>query len=149
MNAARRNPDIQALEARLAARLCAGLAEMAERLPHDINERLRVARDQAIARAAESRRKAPQARAETEVSVVGVSAHGLALLGQTAPWWQRAASVLPLVVLVCGLVLIQQQVELEQVHAVAEVDALLLADDLPPDAYTDPGFAAFLLEPAP
>jgi hypothetical protein len=84
--------------------------------------------------------------------MVGVSPQGAALLGRmdgVVPWWQRLASFLPLVVLVCGFVLITQQAELEQVHAAAEVDAMLLADDLPPDAYTDPGFAQFLREPAP
>jgi len=149
MNAARRITDLQAVEARLAARLSAGLAERAEQLPHDITERLRVARDQAVARAAELRRKAPEARTAPSVAVVGVTALGAAVLGESAPWWQRAVSVLPLVVLVCGLILIQRQSDLEQVHAAAEVDMLLLADDLPPDAYTDPGFAQFLREPAP
>jgi hypothetical protein len=149
MNARRRTTDTQALEARLAARLSAGLAERAEQLPHDISERLRVARDQAVARAAEVRRKAPQTRTAPEASVIGVTAQGMALMGGSPSWWQRAASVLPLMLLVCGLILIQQQAELEQVHAAAEVDALLLADDLPPDAYTDPGFAEFLREPAP
>jgi hypothetical protein len=141
------HPALEALEVRLAARLAAGLAERAEQVPHDIAERLRVARDQAVARAAALRRKAPQARTSGEPVVVGVSSHGLALMGQPAAWWQRAASLLPLVVLVCGFFLIQSQAELEQVHAAAEVDALLLADDLPPDAYTDPGFAQFLREP--
>jgi hypothetical protein len=119
MNARPRRSDLQALEARLAARFGALLAEQAERIPHDIGERLRVSRDQAVARAAEIRRKAPEGRTASEVSVVGVSAQGTALMGQSAPWWQRVASVLPLVVLVCGLVLIQHQGELEQVHAAA------------------------------
>jgi hypothetical protein len=149
MTARRRSSDTQAIEARLAARLSSGLAERAEQLPHDIGERLRVARDQAVARAAEVRRKAPQAQAAADVSVVGVTAHGAALLGPSTSWWQRVASVLPLVVLVGGLLLLQRQAELEQVHAAAEVDAQLLADDLPPDAYTDPGFAEFLRKPAP
>ena len=149
MNPARRAPGFLAIEARLAARLSAGLAERAELLPHDISERLRVAREQAVARAGELRRRVPQERTAPTVSVVGVTAQGVALLGETASWWRRAASVLPLVVLVCGLVLIQRQAELEQVHAAAEVDALLLADALPPDAYSDPGFAAYLQEPAP
>jgi len=34
--------------------------------------------------------------------------------------------------------------EVEQVHAAAEVDSQLLADALPPSAYTDPGFAEYL-----
>jgi hypothetical protein len=149
MKPARRTADRQAIEARLAARLAAALAERADQVPHDISERLRVARDQAVARAGEVRRKAAQTRTAPSVTTVGVDAQGAAILGQTAPWWQRVASVLPLLVLICGLVLIQQQSEHEQVHAAAEVDAMLLADDLPPDAYTDPGFAQFLREPNP
>ena len=149
MNALHRSSDHQAIEARLAARLGAALAERAEQLPHDIGERLRVAREQAVAHAAALRRKAPRASAAAEVSVVGVSAQGVALMGASAPWWQRAASLLPLLVLVVGLILIQRHGEQERVYAAAEVDARLLADDLPPDAYTDLGFAQFLREPAP
>ncbi|MBL8343617.1 MAG: DUF3619 family protein [Rubrivivax sp.] len=149
MTAPLRPTDAQALEARVAARIAAGLAEQASEVPHDIAERLRVARDQAVARAALLRRHAPQPRSSSEPIVLGVTSHGLALLGQPAPWWQRLASVFPLAILVLGLLLIQQQAELEQVHAAAEVDALLLADDLPPDAYLDPGFAQFLQEPMP
>jgi hypothetical protein len=149
MNPRSRHPDHQAIEARLAARLSAGLTEQAQQLPHDIGERLRAAREQALARAIEVRRLAPRPQAAGETGIVGVTAGGMALMGGTPPWWQRAASVVPLLVLVFGLLLIERQGELEQVRAAAEVDALLLADDLPPDAYTDPGFAQFLREPAP
>ena len=156
----RRLPDLQAIEARLGARLVSGLAQRAEHLPHDIGERLRVAREQALARAVEVRRTARPPQAAAESVVVGITRGGAALLGgpaasqasmtsDTAPWWQRAAAVLPLLVLLCGLLLVQRQTEMEQVRAAAEVDAMLLADDLPPDAYTDPGFAEFLREPPP
>jgi len=141
--------DLQAIEARLAARFSAVLSRQAEQTPHDIAERLRVAREQAVARAGEARRQAPRARAASEVSVVGVTSQGVALMGGSAPWWQRAASLLPLLVLIFGLLLVQRQTELEQVHAAAEIDSQLLADDLPPAAYTDPGFAQFLREPTP
>lgn len=144
-----RRSDQQAIEARVAARLGAGLSERAQQLPHDIGERLRFAREQALARAAEVRRLAPQPRTAPEIGFVGVTGGGLALMGGAAPWWQRAAAILPLLALVFGLLLVQRQGELEQVRAAAEVDTLLLADDLPPDAYTDPGFAEFLREPAP
>jgi len=144
-----RRSDQQAIEARVAARLGSGLSELAQQLPHDIGERLRFAREQALARAAEVRRLAPQPRAAPDVSIVGFTSGGAALMGGSAPWWQRAAAMLPLLALVLGLLLIQRQGELEQVHAAAEVDTLLLADDLPPDAYTDPGFAEFLREPTP
>lgn len=137
----------QALEARVALRLGAGLTERTAELPHDIAERLRVARDQALARAQQVRRNAPQAQASA--GVVSVGSATVAMVGGPAPIWQRAAALLPLALMVLGLLLIQQQAEREQVHAAAEVDVQLLADDLPPDAYSDPGFAEFLRKPAP
>jgi len=70
-------------------------------------------------------------------------------LGKGAPWWQRALGVLPLVLLVSGLVLIQQWSAHEQMMAAADIDAVLLADDLPPAAYTDPGFGEYLRTATP
>jgi hypothetical protein len=136
--------DAEALQARLGARLAAGLSERAAVLPHDITERLRVAREQALLRAREVRRPAPQAAP----AVVGRSG-GAAVLAGSPAWWQRAGAVVPLVVLVSGLVFIHQWQQREQVQAAAEIDAVLLADDLPPAAYSDPGFAEFLRSPQP
>jgi hypothetical protein len=128
-------PLHEALEGRLALRLAAGLDEVADGVPHDIEQRLRIARGQALARARERR---------AEASAVSVSASGAAALGG---WWMRLASVLPLLLLVGGLVAISQEAVQEQVDAAAEIDAALLADDLPPAAYSDPGFLAFLKNP--
>lgn len=63
--------------------------------------------------------------------------------GSSRPWW-KFASVLPLVVLLAGMALVHYFDEVERIDAAAEVDAGLLSDDLPPEAYTDPGFAEFL-----
>ena len=130
---------LDALEGQLALRITARLSNGAESLPHDITERLRVAREQATTRARQTRRQTAAAPA-----VVGVSAGGAALLGGFAPWWQRAASVLPLLVLVSGLLMIERWAQQEQVLAAAEIDTQLLSDDLPPSAYSDPGFGEFL-----
>ena len=46
--------------------------------------------------------------------------------------------------LLAGLLLIDRHYTQAQIEAAAEVDAALLADDLPPEAYRDPGFAEFL-----
>ena len=62
-------------------------------------------------------------------------------------WWVKLGSALPLVALLAGLVLIQHSQDDEQVSAAAEVDAALLADDVPPKAYSDPGFVEFLKAP--
>lgn len=135
---------IEAMQSRLAARLVAGLGEQAAALPHDISERLRVAREQALLRARELRLKSPVAAP----IVAGVSG-GALRLGGPSPWWQRMASALPLLVLLAGLLLIDQFSVREQMLAAADIDTVLLADDLPPAAYTDPGFGEFLRSPQP
>ena len=56
----------------------------------------------------------------------------------------RLASLLPLLMLAIGLLLIQEHAQHEQIMAAAEIDSALLADDLPPDAYRDPGFLEYL-----
>jgi hypothetical protein len=47
-------------------------------------------------------------------------------------------------VLVAGLVFIQHHHDLQQIAVAAEIDSALLADTLPPAAYSDPGFSEFL-----
>lgn len=139
MNTSSQSAGAPALEARLGARLAAGLSVQAERVPHDIGERLRVSREQAVARARMVRLAAPAGG-----TILGVSPAGVATFGGFVPWWQRAASVLPLVMLVLGMLAIDHWSMREQVLAAADIDAQLLSDDLPPAAYSDPGFAEFL-----
>jgi hypothetical protein len=55
----------------------------------------------------------------------------------------------PLAVLIGGLVLIQQRTDEERVLAAAEIDAVLLADNLPPAAWSDPGFREYMKAPHP
>jgi hypothetical protein len=108
---------------------------------HDIDERLRFALEQALARAREARK----AVAAPAVAVSGSSA---ALLPGGAqggvPWWLRLSSLLPLAVLAAGLLLIDRHYQQTQINAAVEVDVALLADDVPPEAYRDPGFVEFL-----
>ena len=49
--------------------------------------------------------------------------------------------------LAAGLLLIEHWQSNAQIAAAAEIDANLLADDLPPGAYSDPGFVEFLKSP--
>ncbi len=135
--------DVDAQQTRFALRLASRLNEHADALPHDIAERLRVAREQAVQRARQIRLAAPVAAASMQVS------QGSVTLGQPTSWWLRLASVSPLVLLVLGLVFIQHLHDQADIHAAAEIDAALLADDLPPEAYGDPGFAVFLKQPEP
>ena len=135
-----------ALEMRLAARLADSL--IASPLSHDVGERLRVAREQAVARARQLRlAAAPQS---SGTALLGVArARALALTGaartdDSAPWQDWLASALPLLLLVAGLLFINQWTVREDLLVAAEIDTLLLADDLPPAAYADPGFAEYL-----
>jgi hypothetical protein len=119
----------------IAARLTLGTAEM----PYEITERLRAARAQAM-----GKRKLVSAQ---PAPAVVASAGGTATLGfrdEGVSWWNRIASALPLLVLAAGLVAIHVVQNDRRASEVAEVDAAILTDDLPPAAYADPGFTQFL-----
>ncbi|MBL8329871.1 MAG: DUF3619 family protein [Rubrivivax sp.] len=130
----------QALEARFGLRVAGLLSERP--LEHDIQERMRVVRELAVSRA----RLARQPAAAAYVTRVGSG--GAAVLGGT-PWWLRLASLAPLMVLALGLVLVEHLDTEERIRAAADIDAVLLADELPPRAYTDPGFAEYLRQATP
>lgn len=162
----------EALEARFALRLTARLEEGAQSLPHDIAERLRVARMQAVEAARLSRLGAAVAPAAENAAnaVVGLQlagGQGAVMLGNPTGNWNEAsqsrmpghgrrlddgptalgwrlASVLPLLALVAGLWAVHAYKDEEKVQAAAEIDTALLTDDLPPDAYADPGFSEYL-----
>jgi hypothetical protein len=114
----------------VARRLSAGTDEMS----YEARERLRAARVRALA-----------ARKQEEVAPVTVGRGGVATLGfGERTWFNRIASVLPLVILAAGLVFIHTFQTERRASELAEVDAALLTDDLPPAAYADPGFVQYL-----
>jgi Protein of unknown function (DUF3619) len=131
-----------AAEDLLARRLAMALSAASARVPDDIQQRLQFGRQQALAGAAQRRRVLASERS------VATGGSGSALVMAGGPgsggWWQRLGTAIPLIVLVVGLYGIDQWQLRESVLAAADVDALLLADDLPPVAYTDPGFGEFL-----
>jgi hypothetical protein len=123
---------------RFALRVAARLSDAAESLPYDITERLRAARVQALG---------------LRSSAVGQKASHIAVSGGAATltfgddhlnWWERAAAAIPLLALVIGLVAITVIQNDKRANDVAEIDAALLTDDLPPAAYADSGFLQFL-----
>jgi hypothetical protein len=59
-------------------------------------------------------------------------------------FWDNVGWVAPLVVLVFGLIGIAQWQQDSRINDIADVDAALLTDDVPPDAYADSGFIQFL-----
>lgn len=118
--------------------LAAQLNVASQDLGHDIGERLRVARQTAL-----KSRPMPQRllRHSQTVHANGTLSvppdEGLNL-------WRVLASALPLLALVSGLMLVQTLQQDLTESDIAALDSALLLDELPPDAYTDPGFVQFL-----
>ncbi len=109
-----------------------------QNMGHDISERLRVARLNALATRPEPVKLLNYRTA--------LQTHGSSQTGQDEGLnlWRFLVSALPVVGLVLGLVLVQV-IQQEWVESdLASIDSALLLDDLPPDAYTDPGFLQFL-----
>ncbi len=130
---------VDILQDRFALKASAYLSKGTADLPHDISERLRAARMQAL-----SKRKI----AKTQTAVNIVNSGGSAALtwgsGDGLGWWGRIGSVMPLVALVLGMLVINSVQNDNRAQEIAEVDAALLIDDLPPAAFSDPGFLQFL-----
>lgn len=151
--------EVDALEARFALRLTARLEAGAQILPHDIGERLRVARQQALAQARHQAITArrPEAASATGISIVGIDTRsGAATLGrlggsghggEESVWWGRLGWLVPTLVLAVGLTGLGEWQSREQIAQAAAIDTELLGDDLPPAAYLDAGFGEFLRRP--
>ncbi len=135
-----------ALQARFALRVTSALDQLS--VPHDIEQRLRVARDLAVAKSRAARTSpATAAAAARDVSNVGLGQAALQGGPDKAPWWLGPVMVGMVVTLVAGLFAIDYQNTQAQIEAAAEVDSALLADDLPPKAYSDAGFREFVRTP--
>lgn len=128
-------PIIDRLGLRLAARLDKDMPD----LSYDLSERLRASRMQALAV------KKPDTLTvlTPELSLSGGQAN-LTWGEEGDHLWSRLASFLPLIALIVGLMVIQSIQSENSAMEIAEVDSALLIDDLPPNAYTDPGFLQFL-----
>lgn len=119
-----------------AQRIAARLAEGESELGYDISERLRAAREQALARRKVVVEPAIARHAAPETSSSAISG--------VRKWWRAAVSAVPLGALAAGLVFFNGVQADEGASEMATFDATLLADELPPSAYTDPGFAQYL-----
>lgn len=114
------------------------LSQGSKELPHDLAERLRVARQQALM----VRKPEPLPRIElvaqgNSLTLGNPPSEGLGL-------WSVLGSALPVLALLVGLATVQWFDLQETVSELAEIDTALLVDDLPPAAYSDPGFIQFL-----
>lgn len=132
---------LEAIQARFGLRVAARLNDANRDIPHDVSERLKAAREMALERARLAR------RTDAASAVHGMGGTLALGGGPRSEWWLKLASALPLVALVAGFIFIERLHTKSQIDTAAEIDAALLADDVPPDAYSDPGFVEFLKMP--
>ena len=111
------------------------LSQGAQSLPAGIKDRLHAARMKAL-----SVRKTEKVFAHKPVFASTAGSWNSGSNGM----WDTLGWVAPLAVLVFGLIGIAQWQDDSRINDIAEVDAALLSDDVPPDAYADSGFLAFL-----
>jgi hypothetical protein len=128
----------QLAQDRFGLLVTARLSDAADDLPYDISERLRAARAQAL-----GKRKIAVIQTATSVAV-SAGAGTLSFGSEHFNWWDRLVAAVPLLALVFGLIAINIIQNDSRANELAEIDAALLTDDLPPAAYTDPGFTQFL-----
>jgi len=123
---------------RFGLRVASRLSDSLDDLPYEITERLRAARVQAVAK-----RKIVATKMVT--SIVNLGGGSSLTMGSDEPnWWGKLATAAPLLMLVLGLIAINLIQDDMHIKEIADLDAALLTDDLPPAAYTDPGFAHYL-----
>lgn len=133
-------------------KIAAHLSGAETQLPYIVTERLRAAREQAVAQ--RKRSAAPlraAAAASSAAHQLSVHADGTLSLGggpgqgSGAPLWlRRLLTGLPLAALAVALTVIGVSQDQRATVDVVEVDAELLTSALPPDAYTNPGFLHYL-----
>ena len=129
--------DIDRLADRQAAQFGARLAARLDEapLPHDISERLRVARLHALA-----------ARPRAAVAQISpaMQAQGGPALTLGSGFWAWLPAPLTLALLLAGLWALQPQDTGVRGLRLAQVEPALVIDELPPSAYADPGFLHYL-----
>lgn len=122
--------DIDRLGAALAKPLRAGERALA----HDIGERLRTARTQAALRQQQmlTRASDPAAPTANPAATGGVA------------WWKKALAAIPIAAAGAGVIFMQGAVSDDGAGEIVHTDVHILANEVPPTAFSDPGFLQYL-----
>ena len=133
MNTNQQNLD--PVEQEFGKRVTRLLNAQSENLSSDVQARLRDARASAISRA----------KAEPVfVAQLQTTHRGFRNSSWNKPIWSFTGWLVPVTVVVLGLIAITEWQEDLRINDIANVDIALLTDDVPPDAFVDNGFMAFL-----
>lgn len=123
------NSHQAASELRVAYQIKRHLNGSLKEIPADKLERLRAGREQALAK-------------QKRTASLAVAGGGQMRFTDMGFNW--VAQLVPLLVLVVGLLSINQWHQTRYTEEVADIDAQMLVDELPPSAYLDRGFDTWL-----
>lgn len=127
-------------ELNFAYKIRRALDENLEQLPPSTLQGLQAARNKALA---VQKKSAPLHVLSANRATAGHLQH---FLRDPVNWVTRASFVLPAIIIAVGLIGMYQFEQQERISETAEIDALVLADELPLTAYVDKGFGAYLAE---
>jgi hypothetical protein len=133
---------MNAKEINFAYRVRHALNENLDQLPAATGNRLAAARQLALAR------KKPDAGLRVVVPRMA-AAHGSdgdGFFSRPLSWIGRMSVALPVVIVFAGLVGMYQVEKRQHIVELAEIDAMVLSDELPLTAYLDHGFNAYLAQ---
>lgn len=132
------NYSKEARDLDFAYKIRRALNESSENLSAPTLDRLANARKMALTK---KKQEAPAAVFAFKGVLAGNS--GFSFQGPSS-WLGKIGVALPLLVLIIGLFGIYEYEQQQRINDLAEIDVAVLADELPPDAYLDTGFSAFL-----
>ena len=136
------NQDMSAKEINFAYKVRHALTEHAETLPASTTDRLALARKTALLH----KKKDGPARVMVTRGVIAGTAS--MLFEQPFSWLGRLGVVAPLFLGAAIFVGMYQSAQQQRVTDLADIDAAVLADELPLTAYLDHGFNAYLAKRA-
>jgi hypothetical protein len=133
---------MNAKEINFAYRVRHALNENLDQLPAETGNRLAAARQLALSR------KKPDAGRRAFVPQLAASrgGDGAGFLGRPLSWLGRMSVALPVVIVFVSLVGMYQAEKRQHIVDLAEIDAMVLSDELPLNAYLDHGFNAYLAQ---
>ena len=130
---------MNAQETDFAYKVRHALNEKLDHLPADVVDRLASSRKMAL-----SRKKA-DSPLRALVRQNAFAGHvGNFFTNPATYWLSRLSTVIALAILITGLMGIYHAEEQHQLQETATMDAAVLSDELPPNAYLDPGFKNYL-----
>jgi ABC-type siderophore export system fused ATPase/permease subunit len=129
---------MNARELNFAYKVRHALNENLENIPVSTTEKLASARMIAVSRKRKESRLLALVPRSAFAGSIG------AIVDAPLSWLSRVGLAIPLVVLAVGLTGIYQIEQERRISDIADIDAAVLADELPLSAYLDHGFNAFL-----